>query len=50
MITKAVLKIWPLPEARGGRISAYFDRIESVGLATAELKKRGEGAYDSGVP
>ncbi|GGM68492.1 FAD-binding oxidoreductase [Thermogymnomonas acidicola] len=41
VITKAVLKIWPLPEARG-RISAYFDRIESVGLATAELKKRGK--------
>ena len=40
IVTKAILKIWPLPEATG-RILAYYRDIEQIGLAIADLKKNG---------
>lgn len=40
IVTKAVLKIWPVP-ASVGRILAYFDRIEKVGIAVSALKANG---------
>lgn len=40
IITKAILKIWPLPETKG-RAVAYFSSIESVGDAVSELKRQG---------
>ena len=44
IITKAILKIWPLPEATG-RIMAYFREIAPAGRAIAELKTRGIVPY-----
>jgi glycolate oxidase len=38
VITKAILKIVPMPE-RTGRILAYFKEIETAGQAISELKK-----------
>jgi glycolate oxidase len=40
VITKAIVKIWPLPEAKG-RILAYYDSIDKVGQAISELKGKG---------
>lgn len=40
IITKAIVKIWPVPESRG-RILAYYDSIDSVGKAISTLKGRG---------
>ncbi len=40
IITKAILKIWPLPEETG-RILAYFEDIKPAGHAISELKARG---------
>ncbi len=40
VITKAILKIWPLPEAKG-RILAYYDEIGNVGRAISSMKARG---------
>lgn len=40
VITKAILKIWPIPEKRG-RAVAHYRSIESIGNAVSELKKRG---------
>lgn len=40
IITKAIVKIWPLPEAKG-RILAYFDSIDSVGMSISKLKGKG---------
>ncbi|MEM0156021.1 MAG: FAD-binding oxidoreductase [Thermoplasmataceae archaeon] len=40
VITKAILKIWPLPEETG-RILAYFRDIRAAGRAISELKSRG---------
>lgn len=40
IITKAYLKIWPLPEAKG-RVSAYFSEIDKVGQSISEIKKIG---------
>ncbi|WP_393971271.1 FAD-binding protein [Oxyplasma meridianum] len=40
VITRAYLKIWPLPEEKG-RVSAYFSEIEKVGQSISEIKKIG---------
>jgi glycolate oxidase len=40
VVTKAILKIWPLPEAIG-RILTYYDSIEKVGLAISKMKELG---------
>lgn len=40
VITKAILKIWPVPEKRG-RAAAHYSSIESIGKAVSEIKKRG---------
>lgn len=40
IITKAILKIWPLPETKG-RAVAYYKSIESVGEAVSDLKRLG---------
>ena len=40
VITKAFLKIWPKPEATG-RILAYYDTIEKIGLAIRNIKASG---------
>lgn len=40
VITKAFVKIWPKPEATG-RILAYYDTIEKVGLAIKNVKAAG---------
>lgn len=40
IITKAILKIWPIPE-KVGRIMAYFAEIMDVGRSVSELKKKG---------
>ncbi len=40
VITKAFVKIWPKPEATG-RILAYYDAIEKVGLAIKNVKSVG---------
>jgi glycolate oxidase len=40
IITKAILKIAPLPE-QSGRILTYFSTIETAGEAVSELKKNG---------
>lgn len=40
VITKAILKIWPLPEMTG-RSAASFESIESIGNAVLELKREG---------
>ncbi|EQD28321.1 D-lactate dehydrogenase (cytochrome), partial [mine drainage metagenome] len=40
VITKAFVKIWPKPEATG-RILAYYDTIEKVGLAIKNVKSAG---------
>jgi len=40
VITKAILKIWPLPEARG-RILAYYDEIGKIGEAVSSINARG---------
>lgn len=44
IITKAILKIWPMPEVTG-RILAYFKDIESIGQAVASVKKSGITPY-----
>ena len=44
IITKAILKIAPLPEAIG-RILAYYEDIESAGMAISLLKKNGYTPY-----
>jgi glycolate oxidase len=44
VITKAILKIWPLPEEIG-RILAYFQDIKATGHAVSELKARGVIPY-----
>ncbi|MCL6014959.1 MAG: FAD-binding oxidoreductase, partial [Candidatus Thermoplasmatota archaeon] len=40
IITKAYLKIWPIPEEIG-RILAYFKDVEKMGRSISELKGRG---------
>lgn len=40
IITKAIVKIWPLVESKG-RILAYYDSIEKVGNSISELKGNG---------
>jgi len=40
IVTKAYLKIWPLPE-KVARIVAFYEDIESVGNVVVELKKNG---------
>ncbi len=40
IITKAILKIWPIPETKG-RILAYYKDIEKVGLAISSMKEKG---------
>jgi glycolate oxidase len=40
IITKAILKIWPIPETKG-RILAYYQDIEKVGMAISTLKEKG---------
>ncbi len=40
IITKAILKIWPVPEKKG-RAVAYYKSIEPVGEAVSELKRKG---------
>lgn len=40
IITKAILKIWPVPEKKG-RCAAHFKSIESIGNAVLELKRKG---------
>lgn len=40
IITKAILKIAPIPE-QSGRILTYFSSIETAGQAVSELKKNG---------
>lgn len=40
VITKAILKIWPLPEAKG-RILAYYDEIGNIGEAISTMKASG---------
>lgn len=40
VVTKAMVKIWPLPETKG-RILAYYDSIDKVGEAISKLKGRG---------
>lgn len=40
VITKAILKIWPIPEAIG-RMLAYYDSIDKVGKAIAKMKELG---------
>ena len=40
IITKAIVKIWPLVESKG-RILAYYDTIEKVGSSISELKGKG---------
>lgn len=40
IVTKAILKIWPLPETTG-RVMAYFKGIRSAGDAISELKSKG---------
>ncbi len=44
IITKAILKIWPLPE-QTGRIIAYFTDIKPTGHAVSELKAKGVIPY-----
>ncbi|MEM0130055.1 MAG: FAD-binding oxidoreductase [Thermoplasmatales archaeon] len=44
VITKAILKIWPLPEVTG-RIISFFKEIESAGAVIAELKRSGIVPY-----
>jgi glycolate oxidase len=44
IITKAILKIWPIPEV-SGRVVAYFKAIADAGGAIAELKSRGVTPY-----
>ena len=40
IITRAILKIWPVPE-KVGRIISYFTEITDVGRSVSELKKNG---------
>ncbi len=40
VITKATLKIWPLPESVG-RILTYYDSIDKVGKAISRMKELG---------
>ncbi len=40
IITRAILKVWPIPEARG-RILAYYDEIGKVGQAVSSIKAQG---------
>ncbi len=40
VITSAIVKIWPLPEAKG-RILAFYDSIDKVGQSISELKGKG---------
>lgn len=40
VVTKAILKIWPKPEAVG-RIMSYYTTMEDAAVALGELKKRG---------
>lgn len=40
IVTKAILKTWPLPESVG-RIQAYYDTIEKIGIAVSSLKENG---------
>lgn len=40
VITRAIVKIWPLPDSKG-RILAYYDSIDRVGEAISKLKGRG---------
>lgn len=40
IITKAILKIWPIPEITG-RIQSYYTSIEDVGNAVSGLKREG---------
>lgn len=44
VVTEAVLKIWPVPEATG-RIMAYFRDMAAAGQAISELKSRGITTY-----
>jgi glycolate oxidase len=44
IITKAILKIWPLPETTG-RVMAYFKSIRAAGDAISELKSKGVTPY-----
>ncbi len=40
IITKATLKIWPIPEMRG-RCAAYYRSVDAVGEAVLDLKREG---------
>lgn len=40
IITRAIVKIWPIVESKG-RILAYYDSIEKVGSSISELKGKG---------
>lgn len=44
VITRAVLKIWPLPETTG-RVMAYFKNVRAAGDAICELKSKGVTPY-----
>lgn len=40
VITKAILKIWPIPESKG-RILSYYDEIGKIGQAISAMKANG---------
>lgn len=44
VITRAILKIWPLPETTG-RVTAYYKSIRAAGDAISELKSKGVILY-----
>jgi glycolate oxidase len=44
IITKAILKIWPIPEVTG-RVMAYFKDIADAGSAISELRSKGVTPY-----
>ncbi len=44
VISKAVLKIWPIPETIG-QVMAYFKSVRTAGEAVSELKSRGVTPY-----
>ena len=44
VITRAILKIWPLPETTG-RVLAYYKSIRAAGDAISELKSKGATLY-----
>lgn len=44
IVTKAVLKIWPIPETTA-RVMAYFKNIRTAGDAISELRSKGVTLY-----